>query len=119
MKQVQKRLRHLIWLPLIALLIACGAQETPALTENAVVAATQPATATLPPPPSPTPLIMPTTVVQTTDAEPQSAESTATAIPTAAPMSEPELTYGITADGNYFIGFPDAPVTLLDYSDFL
>lgn len=44
----------------------------------------------------------------------------ATAPPPPAPASvEPRVTSGQTAEGVFFRGDPDAPVTILDYSDFL
>lgn len=43
-----------------------------------------------------------------------------TAIPTAVVLpGDLPYTSGRNADGTYFIGEPDAPVTLIDYSDFL
>lgn len=41
-----------------------------------------------------------------------------TAVATATPAG-PQIITGRTADGAYFIGATDAPVTLIDYSDFL
>ena len=80
--------------------------STVAIAENIVEATAVP---TNPPPP--------------TD-EPASAESTELPLieplPTAMPEEEPVVVeYGRTAEGAYFQGVSDAPVTFIDYSDFL
>jgi hypothetical protein len=42
-----------------------------------------------------------------------------TAVPIAATPAEPVITAGRTAEGAYFRGSLDAPITMIDYSDFL
>ena len=53
----------------------------------------------------------------------ESVEPTATAAAPAAPASDatpsPDVIYGRNDDGTFFHGAPDAPVTFIDYSDFL
>lgn len=74
-----------------------AATELPAVT--ALPEATQPPAATAVP------------------AATEPAEPTALPEPTAEPA--PAIVYGVTDEGAYFYGNPDAPVTLIDYSDFL
>lgn len=47
------------------------------------------------------------------------AEPTAIVVATLEPTAGPQIVTGRTADGAYFIGAVDAPVTIIDYSDFL
>jgi protein-disulfide isomerase len=35
------------------------------------------------------------------------------------PVDDAGITYGRTDEGVFFLGSPDAPVTIIDYSDFL
>jgi len=64
-----------------------------------------------------------------TDDRPPAAEPTATTGSRATEVAPPatgsqspradDITYGRNDDGTFFHGSPDAPVTLIDYSDFL
>lgn len=66
--------------------------------------ATRPAVATTQPSPTAAPAAIPPT-------------ATATTSPTA--TAAPSLVYGRTEEGVYFQGYLDAPVTVIDYSDYL
>ncbi len=113
----------------LLLTVGCTAQSAgicPVLTAVTSVAATRVsaptdgattpvAEATLAPPPTATAVAVATeTEVVTAAAEP-----TATPLPTDTPQPQTALTYGLTEEGAYVVGFPDAPVTMIDYSDFL
>lgn len=52
--------------------------------------------------------------VTETPAAPTQSAAVATPTPDA-----PQIAFGRTAEGAFFHGSPDAPVTLIDYSDFL
>jgi hypothetical protein len=78
--------------------LAPAATET-AVTEQAIPDTPSPATATEIVPPQPTP-------------DP-------TGAPPATRTQPPAVAFGRTDDGAFFHGSPDAPVTLIDYSDFL
>jgi hypothetical protein len=60
----------------------------------------------------------PSTPVPAT-AAPDSASATAGAGPVAGETNDLTLVAGRNADGTFYRGSPDAPVTLTDYSDFL
>lgn len=114
--------RYLLLLALLA--VGCGTQAveptmSPAAVERdvapTVVAATPVTQATVAPPPTPTAVVVATSAEDVTVA----ADPTATALPIDTPEPQAALTYGLTEDGAYFVGFPDAPVTMIDYSDFL
>ncbi|MCO5194533.1 MAG: hypothetical protein M9941_02755 [Anaerolineae bacterium] len=112
------------------LTVGCTAQSAeltvtsvPAVTSVAATRVSAPtevgttpvAEATLAPPPTATAVAVATeTEVVTAAAEP-----TATPLPTDTPQPQAALTYGLTEEGAYVVGFPDAPVTMIDYSDFL
>ena len=74
----------------------------------------------------PATLIAPTNLATPTDSAPPTAtadaptanEPTAT-IPAEAPTEAAVAVNGRTDDGAYFLGRADAPVTIVDYSDFL
>ncbi len=82
-------------------------------------------------PPSPAPVTVaptPTTAVQqesptavATSMPAATAEPTIEVVATIEPTAQtgPQVVTGRTADGAYFIGAVDAPVTIIDYSDFL
>lgn len=72
---------------------------------------TQPQTEEVASPTDPPP---PTATIETVADEP-APEPTAEPEPTSAPV----VTAGRTADGGYFLGAENAPITLIDYSDFL
>lgn len=105
---------------LCLLLVACGTAETadtpptqppPApATESAAIP-----TATLPTAPEPAePTAAPADgEAAATEASPPTPASPATAEP------QPLVTSGRNDNGTFFRGAPDAPVTLVDYSDFL
>ena len=87
-----KRMWRLVLL--LLLLVACAPTDTPAPT---------PTVATIG---APTTTIVPT-------------DSTAVGVQES-PQGQPSaVVYGRTDEGAYFHGAPDAPVTLIDYSDFL
>lgn len=117
----------LIFLP------ACSAEQNTLQSEpeaggTAELADASPVMATLPPtqPPTAAPPAASTTATPLLAAQ-AVVESTATAAPpmltplpsaTTAPEPAPVIS-GQTADGAFFLGAPDAPLTLIDYSDFL
>jgi hypothetical protein len=122
---------HILLTLLMALLVACGsAEETPVAQ-----------VASSPTAPAPSPV---TTDTATAASEPEptqtsqeaAATSTSTPPPTEAPATETPLpaeneevaaiettnwleVEGKTEDGYTYLGNPDAPVTMIDYSDFL
>lgn len=117
-------MRYFILLCLLVM-VACQAQEDsaesgadplvqqqPAAEEAASATATSAPTATEPPPPTPTAL--PTAVVDEPTAEPAD-----TPAPATADVVTAEVVFGRTDEGVYFVGVEDAPVTVIDYSDFL
>ncbi|MCA9867066.1 MAG: hypothetical protein KIS95_13520 [Anaerolineae bacterium] len=57
-----------------------------------------------------------TTVV---DAPPAQAEAPATGQPAVVDAQSSAVVFGRNDDGTFFHGAPDAPVTFIDYSDFL
>lgn len=112
-------MKRIFWMLLSLLIfVAC----TPS-TETAVSTQPPPETAVLPTNTVPPPIIEETVQV---------AEATAvlpTTVPTEAPTTSPEPTVeivseidvisGRTAEGAFFLGDPNAPITHIDYSDFL
>ena len=96
---------------------AVTVSETPALTTEPAATAVTPTDL-----PAPTELSPPTAVpVEPTVESPAATESTQAAQQTGGPVASTstEIVAGRTTDGAYFLGAPDAPVTFLDYSDFL
>lgn len=96
------------------LLTACGApaQEEPSAAEPPAPAAAVEATAT--PAPTATPEPAPAVEAPTATAAP-----VAEAAPTATPEPEPDWTQtAALVDGLYVRGNPNAPIRLIDYSDF-
>ena len=92
---------------LIAALIvaACGPQASPEPTATPTSLPTDtPAPTATPTPPPPTDTPAPT--------------ATSTLAPTAMPAAMAEVPMGFTKDGQPYRGDPDAPVTLVEYSDF-
>lgn len=77
------------------------------------VTATQPLPAAEPSAP------VPTTAV-TADAAPTTEQATLTPPPSPTSTAEPpQVISGQTAEGAFFLGDPAAPLTVIDYSDFL
>jgi hypothetical protein len=131
-----KPIRWLISIVLLSLtLTACGgvaapeeaAQAPPAATAtNTALPTTEPPpapTATELPPPSPTATLV---VVATTAVEPTPTDPPAPATEPPSPAENADAgpvdwlaSVGRTEDGLMYLGNPDAPVTLTDYSDFM
>lgn len=119
------------FLPMILLaallLPACGsvAQPTAPPTSTVAVSAVSPTTAPVEPTAPTAP--EPTATIAEVEVEPEMAEPTAEMASETGPaeeMAAPEvvnwlITEGKTADGRTFLGNPDAPVTMIDYSDFM
>jgi hypothetical protein len=134
-----KRRSVLIFLLPVLLLAACGGQQraepTVEIAAPREMDASPTATKTAAPLPTETaepepeaPTVVPTSVpVEETVQAGETADPAAEPDPTATiePTIEAELlpetlvVSGQTADGAYFYGNPDAPLTLFDYSDFL
>ena len=119
---ILKGMKRFLWLVLpFVISISC----TPA-TETAVSPQPSPETAVLPtvPPPVITeelPQMAEATAVPNT-IEPTEAPAEAIAAPpepTAAVVVEVGVTSGRTDEGAFFLGDPNAPITHIDYSDFL
>jgi hypothetical protein len=66
----------------------------------------------------PTAVPMPPTAVSTNE-PPAQPTNQPTDIPTEEPAAETAVIAGRTEEGAFFLGAVDAPVTLIDYSDFL
>lgn len=115
-------LNLLTGLLLVGLLAGCGAHLSPA--ESAAAS------------PTPTPSIQPPSVPAATQrteeiiskpASPTAAPPTVTIEPTPTPLPPPTPTVevnwlevsGKTEDGLAYLGNPDAPVTVIDYADFM
>ena len=134
-----KLLTYLALTLLLTFLAACTGQEPAAPVEGA---AAPPVEATDLPPletavPVPTDIVGPPKQIPTQAPTSAAVEEPAQEPPTAEPVIEPGPTVAIeataevegsaplqvisgqTAEGAYFYGSPDAPVTLFDYSDFL
>ena len=111
------RFRLIFVLGLMLVLIGCQAQEAAVseLPNEAVVtniptevaAATEPAAIVATEPAPPTATMLPTSTVEVVLTE------------TPESVVEAVVTIGRTSDGVFFIGAEDAPVTVIDYSDFL
>ena len=97
-------LRFGILLGLIALLAACGTARAPA-------AAPAPSAdlSNREPTPQPVAALAPTRALPTSPA----------AQPAAPTASQAAIPQGLTPAGNHFLGRADAPITMVDYSDFL
>lgn len=106
-------------LPLVLLaLAACVPASQPESEPVAVVVEpTQPPPTVSPPPTA----VSPTSAsAQPTDAPtPETVTAVPTSQPTASPEPEPAFVAGRTTEGAFFLGAADAPVTMIDYSDFL
>lgn len=104
-------MRRFLWLvPLWLLLSACMST-----TETAVSPSPSPATAVLPTATFPPPII-----TNATTPAAATATTSATAEPTAvATAAETGVLSGRTDEGAFFLGDPHAPITHIDYSDFL
>lgn len=100
--------RRLIFLIGLLFLLGCqGQTAVPTPTATATKAPTALAVSTATPQPP----------TATAPAEPTAVAANPTLpAPTATTAVEQN---GRTADGAYFLGHPDAPITLIDYSDFL
>lgn len=110
----------------LLLMAGCGAPaaEQPAASENIAPVVVTEATATRQPTADPQPTAPPAPT-DTPEPAPAAAEPTATAqpvaepAPTATPEPEPDWTQTATlVDGLYVRGNPNAPIRLIDYSDF-
>ena len=125
------RLRPMLCIWLLITLAACAAPAPPAAQAPAPTAAPAPAT-TAPVPPTSAPTVAqarpttPPSATQTT--APTAAPAPATRAPTVGPTAtqaqpqasaEVNLQSGRLPGGEWFIGNPNAPVTVVDYSDFL
>ena len=130
------RKRWLIGLILLFSLVACQAQEealvadvppTGTMVSAEVVAteivATETAERTQPPPPTAT--AQPTATVEAV-ADAVETPLPTDVVPTEAPtevvaevVEEEGVIFGRTSEGVFFVGSEDAPVTVIDYSDFL
>ena len=120
---ILKGMRRFLWLTLI-LLTACAPT-----TETAAPPQPSPETAVLPTATVPPPVIVEETasVVEAT-AVPNPTQPPADPSPTIALEAEPTateaavetgVTSGRTDEGAFFLGDPNAPITHIDYSDFL
>lgn len=113
------------FLILVLILVAC---VPPATAPVPIAESTSPLIVTTAVPPTPTSvpptpeLTLMATVVSTATTQLLAATATteATAVPPSeTPTSTPLITVGRTAEGLYFQGNPEAPITMIDYSDFL
>ena len=130
----QSRIHIILWLTslgLVLLLSACGgAEPTPAPSPTAEPTTTPRSAVTVAEQPTELPPTgLPATTAPPTQEPPAPAvaplaEPTATqpaAEPTLSPLPTPQemAAYGRTNDGFYVRGRADAPITIIDYSDFL
>ena len=128
-----KRLTFLILLTTVLLLAACGGQQiaepaaeiaapleelpSPPLTATALPTGTS-----APPPEAPTGAPTSAPVEEELQEKPTAGPEPTATIEEVLEVEEPaplQVISGQTAEGAYFYGDPDAPVTLFDYSDFL
>lgn len=109
--------RRVLLLPVVtALLVACGA--APTATAPQPPATVAPAATVVPPMATTAP---DPTVAAVVTVAPELAPTEPPAIPTAPPpTATQELTIerGRTPEGYHYLGSPDAPVTIQDFSDF-
>lgn len=106
-------IRRLSCIVLIPLLTACADAATPQL--EATRAAPPDPTVALP---TPTPPVQASPVPATADSAADTSQPAPTeAAPDAADYNG--IPQGVTDEGFYRLGDPDAPLTLIDYSDFL
>ncbi|PID85487.1 MAG: hypothetical protein CSB13_07915 [Chloroflexi bacterium] len=104
--------RWILLLPIVLLaLAACAPNAEPQPEENAAVASPVPTE----PPMVETATALPPTAQQPTDP----LTDQPTALPTEEPEMETAVIAGRTDEGAFFLGDPAAPVTIIDYSDFL
>ncbi len=101
---------------LCGLILLAGCSTAAESVEPTAVVAAVEATATVAPPTATAP---PPDVIAATVAPPPTATLPATDTPVADNDPSSAVVFGRTDDGAYFHGSPDAPVTLIDYSDFL
>ncbi len=125
-----KRWFIVIGVGMILLLPACGGAVAPPAQPSVEVAGAAPIpTENNEPLPAP---ILPTATniaLPPTQAPAMMAKTEPTATPTATPIPEPTATFtpepdwlavtGRTGQNQIFLGNPDAPVTMIDYSDFM
>jgi hypothetical protein len=93
-----------------AILLAVGCGGKPAPTQVAVPAQAPPVMTVAPSITATRPPVAPTTG--------QSGEAATVPGPTASAVTS-SVTTGITEDGHHFWGAPDAPVTMIEFSDFM
>jgi hypothetical protein len=122
----------LLTIALLFLLAACSpdqsvpSSEVAAPSVMAQAAVELPATLTLVSTEAPSPTQAPATPVPPTDQptskpteKPTTTPEPTTSDPPLVTRHSPLVTSGQTADGAFFLGAPDAPLTVIDYSDFL
>lgn len=117
--------RLLLFIFIIFLSGACQAGETAVPTGTAVSptatlnVVTKPEPTALPDPPTPTAVPTLSPVPTLAQVQPEPAPTALPTKPPVIPTAEPVVTYGRTPEGAFFQGAMDAPLTLIDYSDFL
>lgn len=122
--------KSILILPIVLLaLVACAPGAEPDPEENSAIASPDPTSPTLveaTTEPPPTTVSEPTTVVSTTapPAQPTAMPTEEpimqpTELPTEEPAVETAVLAGRLDEGAFFLGAVDAPVTMIDYSDFL
>lgn len=112
--------KWILILPYVLLaFVACAPAAEPESDSMAVVSAT------VVPEPTDLPQVVETVLPPTAVSSPPTAIPTnqpppePTAIPTEEPLAETAVIAGRTDEGAFFLGAVDAPVTMIDYSDFL
>ncbi len=118
--------RFLCLATILILLIACTPTTETAVTPPPTSA---PETAVLPTNTAPPPAVTvetprvepPTTIPETDSSDSEEVTETATSAPepTAEVVAEASIVSGRTEEGAFFLGDPNAPITHIDYSDFL
>ena len=111
-------MKRFYWLACILLLLkACAPTAETAVPTHPTLA---PETAVLPTNTAPPPIIEETAQEDLATAVPPTIEPTAAPPePTATVVAEAGVVSGRTEEGAFFLGDPNAPITHIDYSDFL